>query len=86
MNSNKTLGRLILRNAIFRRNYGRKHNTATMNDLPVPQGDFFARHAANQRKYNMILGVGIAAFATSIYSGFFTGAINCNWGPPDSYE
>ena len=47
--------------------HGRRHPVATMNDLPVPQGDFFARHAANQRRYNTILATGILSFTSALY-------------------
>lgn len=55
--------------------HGRRHPVATMNDLPIPQGDFFARHAANQRKYNTILAAGIISFA----SGLYAVRINCHF-------
>ena len=48
--------------------HGRRHPVATMNDLPVPQGDFFARHAANQRRYNTILAAGILSVVSGLYA------------------
>ena len=56
-------------NMIARRNYGQGsvHKYPTMNDMPVPEGDFFAMHAKRNRKYNAILATGIAVFSTACY-------------------
>lgn len=56
-------------NSIVRRNYGKGevHKYPTMNDMPVPNGDFFAMHAKRNRKYNAILATGIAFFSTACY-------------------
>jgi hypothetical protein len=56
-----------------KRNYGgghskRPHPTSTFNDLPVPEGDFFALNAARQRKYNTQLAIGVIAFASAIWA------------------
>jgi myosin-crossreactive antigen len=47
--------------------YKRHHPTQTMNDLPKPEGDFFILNAQRQKKNNLILGAGIASFATALY-------------------
>ncbi|KAG5682140.1 hypothetical protein PVAND_011514 [Polypedilum vanderplanki] len=89
MASERLLARVILRNALARRNYashGRRHKIATMNDLPVPEGDFFALHAQRQRRNNTILAVGVVSFLSSLWAWKQSGLLNLNWGPPDTYE
>jgi hypothetical protein len=51
-----------------RRNYGHHFKQSTMNDLPLPNGDFFAEYARKQRKYNTILAVGILSTFASLYT------------------
>lgn len=41
---------------------------ATLNEMPVPAGSWAEHFNANQRKYNMHLALGIAAFAATIYA------------------
>lgn len=54
---------------ILRRNYGkgRVHKCPTMNDLPIPDGDFFAFHAQRNRKYNAILAAGVIMLSSAVY-------------------
>lgn len=33
-----------------------------MNDMPVPEGDFFEQHRAKNRTYNAVLAAGIVIF------------------------
>lgn len=56
-------------NMMARRSYGKgnPHKYPTMNDLPKPEGDFFAMHAKRNRKYNAILATGITLFSTACY-------------------
>lgn len=51
------------------RNYGKggQHRLPTLNDMPVPEGDFFALHSARQRKYNLILATGVCSLGFSIF-------------------
>ncbi|XP_070493455.1 uncharacterized protein [Chironomus tepperi] len=89
MNSERLLARLILRNALSKRtmaSHGRRHPPATMNDLPVPQGDFFVRHAANQRRYNTILAAGILSVVSGLYAWTQANVMSLNFSPPDTYE
>lgn len=47
---------------IPRRNYGGKDfRPMTFNEMPVPEGDFWALHAKRQRKHNLILAIGVAS-------------------------
>lgn len=59
---------------------------ATMNDLPVPRGDFFELEAQRVKKYNGILaaGVGLAAIALGIF--FQTDLIELHSSPPKSLD
>lgn len=52
-----------------RRNYGGGKNLklTSLNDMPVPEGDFYAHHAKRQRGHNMVLGIGIASLSFAIY-------------------
>lgn len=51
------------------RNYGKagQHRTPTLNDMPVPEGDFFALHSARQRKYNTVLATGVGSLSFAIF-------------------
>lgn len=53
---------------VARRNYtGGNFRPPTMNDLPVPEGDFFAQVAKRHRKYNTVLALGVVSFAATLY-------------------
>lgn len=43
----------------------------TLNDMPVPNGDFYAHHACRNRRYNSVLIFGIVMFvsATALFYG-----------------
>jgi len=62
------------------------HRQVTLNDLPVPQGDFFELEAARNRKYNAILGVGILLSTVSIGIMMQTDLINFHASPPKSLD
>lgn len=48
--------------------YGkRRHPLVTLNDLPKPEGDFFALHAKRESKNNMVLIAGIVSLASALY-------------------
>lgn len=70
-----------------RRGYQTKHfRKVTMNDLPVPQGDFFELEAARNRKYNAILLGGIALAGGSLALACSTGLIELHMSPPKSVD
>jgi hypothetical protein len=56
-------------NSATRRNYGhgRKQKFPTMNDMPVPEGDYWALYAKRQRKYNSILAAGLTLSGSGLY-------------------
>jgi hypothetical protein len=43
-----------------------------MNDMPVPEGDYFALHAQRQRKYNTVLATGVCMNAFGLYMVSFS--------------
>lgn len=57
-----------------------------MDDLPVPQGDFFELEAARNRKYNAILLGGIALAVGSVALAKGTGLIELHMSPPKSID
>jgi Deltamethrin resistance len=46
---------------------GKHFRMPTLNDLPTPAGDFFALDAARQRTNNIVLGLGIVMFTSTLY-------------------
>lgn len=56
-------------NNTARRHYGkgRRHPLVTFNDMPKPEGDFFALHAQRQRINNTVLAVGVAMNAFGLF-------------------
>lgn len=70
-----------------RRNYGGgNHRQVTLNDMPVPEGDFMALHKKRQSRHHTVLAIGIVSlsFALSLYKN--TDIIFFNFSPPDTYE
>lgn len=57
-----------------------------MNDLPVPQGDFFELEAARNRKYNAILIGGIALAGAALLLAKESGLIELHYSPPKSID
>lgn len=55
----------------IRRNYGGHTRPARLNDMPIPEGDFFAHHAKRQREHNTVLALGICSlgFGLTLVSG-----------------
>lgn len=50
------------------RNYGKSNiRQPTLNDMPVPEGDFWALHAKRQRKHNIVLATGVASLSFAIF-------------------
>lgn len=62
------------------------HKPQTMDDLPVPQGDWQDEYARKNRTYNAVLFAGIAILATTISVVKSTGIIHLNFSPPKTYE
>lgn len=58
----------------------------TMNDLPVPQGDFFELEAQRLRKYNLILGTGVLLCSIAFGIYFQTDLIQMHYSPPKSLD
>lgn len=54
--------------AFFARSYHGPSNfrVFTMNDMPVPEGDFFEEHRRKNRTYNAVLGAGIIIFGITL--------------------
>lgn len=50
-----------------RRQYHARYRSPTMNDMPVPEGDYFALHAQRQRKYNAVLATGVSMNLFGLY-------------------
>lgn len=44
------------------------HKAPTMNDMPVPQGDFFELYNARQRKHRAVFFIGLAMFSSAIFA------------------
>ena len=56
----------------------------TLNEMPVPEGDFFAHHRRRDLKHKAVLGLGIVMFSSAIFA--FNKVINLNNSPPETYE
>ncbi|KAG5674959.1 hypothetical protein PVAND_004903 [Polypedilum vanderplanki] len=83
--------RLLARNTlniVARRNYGhgRRHKFPTMNDMPVPEGDYWALYAERQRKYNTRLALGVTMSGLGLYVLSTDKIVHFHWSPPDTYE
>lgn len=59
---------------------------ATMNDMPVPRGDFFELEAQRVKKYNTILFVGLAMSATALGIATQTDLIELHLSPPKTLD
>lgn len=58
---------------------------ASINELPVPKGDFFKLYYERQVRHNCVLAFGIFMFVTAS-SLFYNSKINMNFSPPENYE
>lgn len=57
----------------MRRNYGGgNHRPVRLNDMPVPEGDFFAHNAKRQRLHHTVLAIGVlsSGFGLTLVSNF----------------
>ncbi|XP_058117731.1 uncharacterized protein LOC131288422 [Anopheles ziemanni] len=87
MQSARPVASLAIRNAAFlARGYHGPSNfrVYTMNDMPVPEGDFFEEHRRKNRVYNAMLGAGIVIFGIAFTVAKESGLIYFNYNPPKS--
>lgn len=57
----------------------------SLNEMPVPEGDFFKLHHQRQRRHNSVLALGTVMFVTAI-TLYSRSKINMNLSPPETYE
>ncbi|EDW76730.1 uncharacterized protein Dwil_GK19773 [Drosophila willistoni] len=80
---------LLLKNAgaMSRAAYhGGHHQHSTMNDLPVPAGDWREQHSQQNAKYNAVLAAGVLILAGTIGFVKASGLIHFNYSPPASTD
>lgn len=58
---------------------GEHHAIQTINDLPVPEGDWEELNNARNRKYNGVLAAGVVAFAVTLTLVSFKNLFFCNF-------
>ncbi|XP_062559468.1 uncharacterized protein LOC134224196 [Armigeres subalbatus] len=89
MQAVRPLTTLAARNgALIARSYHGPSNfrVFTMNDLPVPEGDFFEEHRRKNRTYNAVLAAGIVIFGITFTIAKESGLIYFNYNPPKSID
>lgn len=57
----------------------------SLNEMPVPKGDFFKLHHQRQRRHYLVLTLGVVMFTTAA-TLFSRSKINMNSSPPETYE
>ncbi|KAG4073940.1 hypothetical protein HA402_014145 [Bradysia odoriphaga] len=62
------------------------HKITTMDDLPVPEGDWRERYQQTQSKNNAILAASFLFFVGVVGYIKQSGVINFNYSPPTTYE
>ncbi|XP_033241125.1 uncharacterized protein COX7B isoform X2 [Drosophila pseudoobscura] len=81
---------LLLRNAgaMSRAAYhaGGHHQHSTMNDLPVPAGDWKEQYSQQNTKYNVILIAGVLVLAGTIGFVKSSGLVYFNYSPPKDLD
>ncbi|XP_055601547.1 uncharacterized protein LOC129750607 [Uranotaenia lowii] len=58
----------------------------SMNDRPVPEGDFMTHWNKRQRFYNMMLAGGFGSFVIAMGMVIQSGLVFLNFVPPETYE
>uniref|UniRef100_A0A2M4B0A7 Deltamethrin resistance protein prag01 domain-containing protein n=4 Tax=Nyssorhynchus TaxID=44543 RepID=A0A2M4B0A7_9DIPT len=89
MQAARPLSHLVARNAgVLSRAYHGPSNfrVYTMNDMPVPEGDFFEEHRRKNRVYNTVLAAGIVIFGITFTVAKESGLIFFNYNPPKSLD
>lgn len=69
-----------------KRGYHGAGKVPTMNDMPQPEGDFFALHAKRQARYNRALIIGALTLGTTLWVAKQSNLIYFNYNPPKSIE
>lgn len=57
-----------------------------MNDMPKPEGDFYALHAKRQARYNRALVIGAVTLSATLWIAKESNLIYFNYNPPKSIE
>ncbi|XP_055378820.1 uncharacterized protein LOC129610310 [Condylostylus longicornis] len=70
----------VMSRALYHHQGPYKHST--MDDLPVPQGDWQEDYQRKQTKYNAVLATGILMLVSAIGLAKSTGSIELNFSPP----
>lgn len=85
-----TIGELLIslpfRTAPKRGYHGGHGKQPTMNDMPQPEGDFFALHAKRQARNNRALLIGIATLSGTLFMAKESKLIYFNYNPPKSID
>ncbi|KAL0276205.1 UNVERIFIED_CONTAM: hypothetical protein PYX00_003819 [Menopon gallinae] len=55
----------------------------TFDEVPGPCGDWQQHYDQNQRKYNLVLLVGVGVFAITVAVAYSSGLFWCNFFPPE---
>lgn len=58
----------------------------TLNEMPVPMGDFFKLHRERNRRYYSILTLGVIMLATAVTIFRESKLVGLNFSPPETYE
>ncbi|XP_023300573.2 uncharacterized protein LOC111682815 [Lucilia cuprina] len=79
---------LLLKNvgAMSRAAYHGHGVKVTMDDMPVPQGDWKEHHSRQNAKYNAVLLTGVAALVGTLALIKSTGIVELNYSPPSSLD
>ncbi|EDW69048.1 uncharacterized protein COX7B [Drosophila virilis] len=65
---------------------GGDHKHSTMNDLPIPAGDWQEQQSRNNTKYNATLLAGVLVLAGTIGFVKSSGLIHFNYSAPSSFD
>lgn len=58
----------------------------TLNDMPIPNGDFFKLYKQRQRRHNSFLVLGVIMFASAVMVFRQSKIVNLNFSPPETLE